>query len=166
MKLEPKFKINKSDRLYITDDYFSNGHWIVARNSIQKRIDCPVSKQLQQLLCLRNGAYYDGPTGFPKEYSGDITRVIPKRDEYLPIIDTPAGVKFVGNAIHAYYFFIQKIDEETREDQSFQIYVDPSYVPLIRLGYGFAKSKLDPILILKEQDINSDLVGAVMPMRF
>jgi len=114
-------------------------------------------------LSVKNGTYYNGITnGVDVEKPPEMDRIIPKRDGYVLLFEQAQGVKFRADTdeILAYKFNPQKTG--TNE---FTIGVNPDYVPVMRMGYAFAKDAVSPILILDGRTLNDNLVGIVMPMR-
>lgn len=154
--MHPKFNLAKQDRVYITDEYFTNGEFLITRSSMNSPL---APKALKVLANFLPGTYGEG-TGKPitSEKTPDCGSVIPKRDGYKTMAIAPIGVKFMleMDTIQAYQF----------ECPGFVICVSPAYVPILRLGVPFAKDKASPIIILSEGNLNSDLIGLVMPMRF
>lgn len=151
--MKPKFSIG-SDRLYITDKYLSNGHWLVTREIAKSHV-APTA--LKPLLSCLNGGYFNGlKGGRDTEATPEMDHIVPKRDGYLPLSQDPARVKFRYNdEIESYVF--------TCGD--FEIGINPKYVPLLRMGFGHAKDPKSPILVLADKSLNGDLMAVIMPMR-
>lgn len=153
--LVPKFKLEKTDRVYITDKYLCNGKWLLTRESAKSPV---APKSLAPLLSLKTGSYHDGIAGgWTSEQTPDMAQVIPKRDGYKPLGVAPIGVGFSSEVNISSYRY---------QGEGFVIGVSPLYVPLLQLGHCFAKDALSPILILDGYSLNDNLVGIVMPMRF
>jgi len=158
----PNFKIPKDTRLYLSDLFISNGHWLLTRAVAESHIS---PKPIKALLALKNGTYYDGANSGPsRETTSDMTAVIPKRDGYLPLSRSPISVSFkdASDEITAYGF---GCGGET-------VFVDPSYVPLIRMGFGFGKPvtsgrkrETNPVIVLGGDTLNDELLAVIMPMR-
>lgn len=152
--------IKKDQRLYVHETYITNGHWLIHRTNYQPM---PLPIKLRPLWKMPLGQYHSKSDPEPAPIGGfDPVRYIPKRDGYTPLLHAPIGVKFreseqFCDEIIAYKFQI--------EDGGAVIGIDPAYVPILRLGFGFAKSPIDPVLVLKHPDINSDLVAVIMPVR-
>lgn len=152
--LQPKFTVGRSDRLYITEKYLCNGHWLVTR-------DCAANimgpKALKPLLSVQHGTYFDGLSGGKsKDETPDTAQAIPKRDGYELLELDPVGVEFKNSDwIGAYVF----------QGKGFRVGVAPQYVPLLRMGRAFAKDHTGPIIVLGGDSLNDELVAVVMPMR-
>lgn len=151
--MKPKFTIG-AERLHISEKYISNGHWMLTRDAIKSPM---APKPLSPLLSCLNGTYYNGiKGGRDQETTPDFASIIPIRDGFKPLSDEPTRVKFRYNdEIESYVFACD----------SFEIGVNPKYVPLLRMGCAHAKDSHSPILILSDKTLNGDLIGLVMPMR-
>jgi hypothetical protein len=151
--LVPKFTIGK-ERLFVTDKYLCNGHWLVTKDAAKSPI---APKSFKPLLTCISGTYYDGLAGgLSQETTPDVTQAIPKRDGYELLEADPVAVEFSNcDNIGAYIY----------QGKGFRIGVAPQYVPLLRMGFCFAKEERAPILILAGNTLNDELVGIVMPMR-
>lgn len=164
-KLIPKFKANEKDRLYLTEKYIANGHYLVKRDS--PNIDL---KPIDKMQSMRLGFYQFGQLsdGLSK-YDEKLDSHIPKRDGYALVKSAipRAVVDFETYAITCYVFTGFNSDEEITKgkDATFEIGVNPDYVQLLLCGRIFVKSALAPILILNGPTLNDDLVAIVMPMR-
>ncbi len=152
--LSPKFKINQSntDRIFVTPEYFCNGHWLAVRANLNAQ-GLKMFKPLQDKI---PGTYYANT--FHDASTPDITQVIPKRDGYKPINPVPARVIFKNESIDisSYVYSVQNDHE---------VGVNVTYAPLLTLGYAFSKDKKSPIIVLNSNDLNGELVAVVMPMR-
>ena len=157
--MEPKFKVARDERMYVTQKYFCNGHWLLNRESA----NLYWFKPIKGLRNIAHGRYASGISSEPEpacDLDETLTNeVIPKRDGYLKMSADPIGVKFKGpdsDEIMAYVYSFGN-DQE--------IGISPRYVPLLRLGCCFAKDAFSPVLILDGGTLNDGLVGIVMPMR-
>ena len=152
--LTPKFKINLGvlDRIFVTQDYLSNGHWLVVRKNLNKE----GLKMFKPLQDKKEGTYYGKDFGDPT--TPDMTQVIPKRDGYKPLNFEPSRVIFKNESIDisSYVYSVQ---------DSHEIGVDVTYAPLLTLGYAYSKDKNSPIIVLNSNDLNGDLIAVVMPRR-
>ena len=76
-------------------------------------------------------------------------------------MEQPARVKFREDTdeICGYVFQIAK---PPPGELTFDIGVAPQYVPILRMGTGYAKNAVSPIRVLGPGD---DLVAVVMPVR-
>ena len=157
--LSPKFKINQSstDRVFITPEFFCNGHWLVVRKNLNKE----GLKMFKPLADKIPGTYY--ANAFHDASTPDITQVIPKRDGYKPVNPGPTRVIFMEEGtsgtcidISSYVYSVQDTHE---------IGINPTYAPLLTLGYAFNKDKTSPIIVLNSNDLNGDLIAVVMPRR-
>lgn len=153
--LTPKFTLPKTERVYLTDKYFCNGHWLLKRDQIP-----PHFKAFAPLRNLKNGAYVDGYANESNDNLPDIEAVIPQREGYTLLSPQPSGCHFAFETTVSAYTYLT-VDFETQ----FEVAVDPKYVPLMQLGHCFAKNPTAPILILSGNTLNDDLVGVLMPRR-
>lgn len=154
----PKFSLSKREKLFLDKDYVCNGHWLLTRNAAKK------VRGLKIVDALQHGSY---PMGYgekiPTHDCRNLTSVIPRRDGYLKLYEATQGVQLNEDKVMAYKF--KPMPTQDNDFQDFEIGIDPKYVPLLRLGVGFAKGPLDPILILDGSTLNDNLVGVVMPIR-
>lgn len=159
--LEPKFnKIDKNTRLFITKKYICTGHFALSRTAMPlPNFPKPL---FNQVINLQFGNYVMGISGGVtdddlEKADNTISAVIPKRDNYKLISNHPSGVKFIHDTdrilAYVYDFGESKIGVST------------DYVPLMRLGHCFAKDKTSPIIVLAEDNIESELLAVIMPMR-
>lgn len=156
----PKFTIDKSDRIYITDKYVCNGHWLVDRVNARSQSMPIFDRMFKPVLNLQHGAYYDG-IACGVTNGGQLPafeQVIPKRDGYKICFEQAQGVEFRADSdeILAYKFQTQ--------DGAVTVGIAPKYVPLLRLGKVYAKEAISPLIVLSD-GINSELLAVVMPMR-
>lgn len=152
----PKFTIGK-ERLHITENILSNGHWLVTRYAAQSPV---APKALKPLLSAINGTYYDGlVNGVSVPTTPDMAQVIPKRDGYLPLLEQSQGVEFRADTDEVLAYKFQP------QCGSFTIGVATKYVPMLRLGFAHARDALSPIIVLDSRDLNGELLAIVMPMR-
>lgn len=151
--LIPRFSLDRGERLYITGDLISNGHWLIKRHAA---LVAMAPKPLASLLSLREGKYFDGISGgLSTEDTMDLAQVIPKREGYERL-EGPQAVQFRnGDGIGAYIY----------QGRDFKIGVEPNYTPLLRMGYAFAKGPREPILVLDDETLNGELLAVVMPIR-
>lgn len=157
--MTPKFTTGK-ERLHISDKYLCNGHWLVTRDAAKGPM---APKAFKALLSVKNGSYHDGiANGITVETPPNMEQIIPKRDGYELLFEQAQGVQFRADTdeIIAY-----KFNPQNTGTNEFTIGVNPDYVPVMRMGYAFAKDALSPILILDGRTLNDNLVGIVMPMR-
>lgn len=150
----PKYSLSKTERVYITEKYFTDGKILLTKDAINSPL---APKPLKAVLNLANGCYYEG-IAKPKSSNEppDCSQVIPKRDDYKPMRPEPCGVSFVNETqVLAYKF----------QCDDFEIGIAPHYVPIARMGFCFAKRATDPILVLSENSLNGDLIGVIMPIR-
>lgn len=154
--MKPKLKLDKSENVFISDKYASNGHWLIVLDKLPK--------ELKTLASLKPGAYREGISSERRiDAIPDLEAIIPKRDGYVALISQPLGVSFVGlsTEIRAYkYDTVAALGELTKT-----VGIAVKYVPLLSLGTAFAKGPTDPILVLSGPSLNDDLVAVVMPMR-
>lgn len=152
--MTPKFTIGK-ERIMIGEKYLCNGHWLASRDAALSPM---APKPLKLLLSVKTGTYHDGvAAGLSVETTPDFASVIPKRDGYLILKESPSGVEFRGDSteIMAYVY----------EAGDFKIGVAHRYVPLLGLGRAFAKDSSSPIIVLDGDTLNDNLLAVVMPMR-
>lgn len=163
--LIPSFKISNKDTIYITKDYFCNGHWLVKRSAAENRV-CGLFKAFSKLSYMQLGSYANGTLdGITSETTPDMAAIIPQREGYRKVNPAPVGVTFKNETwVEAYKFEVAH-NENDIGLKHFTFRVDPSYVPLMQLGTCFAKDALSPILILGGDSLNDELIGAVMPRR-
>ena len=144
LTMKPVFNIRKDENLYITDTWFSNGHWVFKRD-ILKFPRCP--KPLLALENLKFGRYIRGIVGGAPteiELPNMFDSVIPKREGYRLVSDFPIGVTFKNETeVSAYKYRVDVTSGQTE----FEIGVAHRYVPLLSLGYAFAKTSSEPILL-------------------
>ncbi len=152
--MKPKFTLGKTERCFLTKDYFSNGRYLIPRGILSQ---LGLSKILNRQL----GSYHEG-IDYPmtRGETPDMNSIIPQREGYKLLRDQPTGVKFkYGDEVQAYRF------SEGSELSEFEIGVDPKYVPLLRLGHAHAKNASCPIIVLDSKDLNGELLAVIMPMR-
>lgn len=161
--LKPKFKIDNDTKLYITDKYMSNGHWLVIKNNLRKEGKTLFKKYLK----------YAPDTYFADTPSGNgltnekMELVIPKRDGYSPLKAQPNGVSFQEIKVlnQAPCILAYKYENTPMiGEKSFEIGINPIYATLFNLGHAFAKDPKSPILVLDSSDLNGNLIAVVMPM--
>jgi hypothetical protein len=168
-----QFKLNKTDRYFISEKYLCNGRWLTTKDAVKRSNTKDITRSLTQLASLSIGTHSGLPGSrhyYVSDKVSDLDRIIPKRDGYLPINIKKPQVTWDcdTNLLKVFIFEVKKSDLDEKGnviDASFKIGVSPNYVPLLSLGYGFAKDSLSPILILDGPTLNDQLVGLVMPMR-
>lgn len=163
--MKPTFKVKNSDRFYVTPDYVTNGHWLIKKDMIRKNYQAP--KPLTYVLDYKPGTYHEGfAKGMTSEKIMEIDHVIPKRDGYLLLTRNPVGCEFSDDTIKAYIFESEElIENDDGIAEKIRIGIQPQYVPLLRMGFAFAKDSRSAILILAGNTLNDDLIGVVMPIR-
>ena len=189
--LEPRFTVKKRDRLWISPPFASNGHWLIAMENapkvVRKREHKDIYKALETIKILRPGRHEFGELANPEPR--ELDSLIPKRDGYRPLSPKPVGVLWApGNRVSGYTYVVQneevpqsEIKPEVEKDilepdsqaadcapkrkRAFEISVNPHYAKLFELGTAFAKDALSPIIVLKGETLNDELLAVVMPMR-
>jgi len=166
--MEPKFKMDKGDIIHRGAVYTTNGHWLV-RNDRTSLMPKALSKWIAEHT---EGRYDFGELCLTRECA-NLDQLIKGHihhdlSAYKKLKDRPIGVKFRNNMdeIMAYVF--------EAEDESFEIGVQPMYVPILRMGNCFArapeKGKNDSlvwsaILITDGLSVSDTLIGLLMPVR-
>ncbi len=165
--MTPSFKLATSERLYIDGTYCANGHWLMHRQNAQAVARVlhrkEILKVLNQCDSLKHGTYADGvANGASTNTPPDMAAIIPQRTGYGRMTDKPCGVSFRNESdeIIAYKFGCN-----ASADDGFTVGVAHRYVPLLRLGHGFAKDKNSPIIVLDSDDLNGNLLAVIMPVR-
>lgn len=155
--LTPRFKINKTDRIYLTEDFLCNGYWLIAHKNPSYL--WKIEKIVSPILQLKCGAYTLGinkPMTDTK--TPDMATIIPKREGYKVLKPTPISANFKNELnIDAFVYETQ--------DESLKIGVNTDYVELLSLGTCHAKDKSSPILVLSDESLNGDLIAVVMPYK-
>lgn len=156
--LQPKFKPDTSDRLYINEQFLSNGHWLFTRYAFKAPTLPKAAKALEHMS---HGSYMNkdkvADTAPPME------NIIPKRDGYQKLNPNPVGVNFRTDMDTITAFKYECLTEKSCD--AFIIGVSTDYVSLMRMGHCFARDKISPIIILDEPNLNGNLLAIVMPMR-
>lgn len=156
--IAPKFKISAKERIYLSDKYLSNGHWLIAYDNLKQNHTTPY-KEVKKCVGYKPGFYMTGFShGITDTNLPDFNAIIPKREGYELLEPMPIGVDFRSDfvSLNAYIY-------QTNSGKKIALNVD--YVPLIGLGYAFMKDRLSPILILDSEDLNGNLLAVVMPYR-
>lgn len=152
--MTPKFTVNKNAPLYVGEEYLSNGHWLVTRQAVRA---FPVLKPLAPYLDKLLGKY--DLNQWLTDKLPDFNNVIPKRDSMSGrISETPDGVTFDGDTIKTIILKVISV----KDGHEFRIGVDPSYLPIVRLGVAWTKDETSPIRV---EDNNGNLLAVVMPRR-
>lgn len=147
----PKFKINNDHPHFIDDKYISNGYWAVTHKAASS-VCAP--KPLTALLNWKKGRYQG--KNWLNGNTLDIEAVIPKRDGYTPMQPAPFSVAFRnGTEIMAYKY----------QAGDMPIGIAPQYVSLLMLGKAFAKSPKDAIIVLESENLNSEILAVIMPIK-
>jgi hypothetical protein len=153
--LQPKFKLDRYDRLYVCDKYVSNGYWLLSKAILRKQYP---QTPYKKMLAAPNGFYHRYAGTPDRPLTHDLAEIIPDRAGYEPL--KPGAVNFVlteQNYISSFIF------ESSQSKKT--ISVNPNYAMLFKLGAAFMRQKYDPILILTGNSLNDEFVGCVMPMR-
>ena len=156
--LTPKFCLNKDRTIYVTEEWISDGIWILSKDILHPSV-CP--KAINNFVFLKPGSYnYKGQSeeGKIPDFQSLLNPIRNNQRSYYPTSNMPIGVQFSADemSIHAYRYQFA---------ESLEIGIAPEYASLLRLGNAFAHSS-NEALILTSGDKNSDLlVGAIMPIR-
>jgi hypothetical protein len=155
--LKPKFTLDKNERLYLTEKYVSNGHWLLTRTACNVARMLKITKAFDLLDSMHVGRYDTGISGGKTcDVKPDmLDSVIPVRDGYKPVSKSPVGVVFDGTTVRTYKY----------SSDGFETGINPKYVPLLELGHAHAKDADHPILILDSKDLNGELMAVIMPVR-
>lgn len=151
--MTPKFKISKTDGIYVTNEWIINRHWLVSKYAVQlwllqkKKAVLP----LKPYLSFEDGKYEDGVRVHANPL--DVKRLIPERDGYSPISLSEEAVVSSGGFVSAYVY---------KNSVGDRFGVGPTYVPLVACAQSVHGRKAELPLILLEAD---EIVGVVMPVR-
>lgn len=142
-----KFSIKADERLFLSDTWVCNGHWMVKRDHAKR------SKAFAPVLNLQNGSYQDGYK-HPKNSDDlpDMERVIPGKDGYQKAEITREAI-FSPDRMEVTAVKIQS--------GSYEAFVQSRYVELLTLGEVFIKDKTAPIRI----EDQGEVIAVVMPWR-
>ena len=154
--LFPKFIFSPKDTLYVQKGLYSNGHWMITDAGLSN-FAAPSILKKQNFKSLKDGNYCEGIKNLPTSLHMDISKVIPKRDDYT-LLTQPTRIKFESNFAIKAYVYIDALGKS-------EIGVNIDYIELLCMGHAFAKNKTSPILILDSQNLNGELLGLLMPMR-
>lgn len=153
--MQPQFKIGNSESLHITEQYLCNGHWLIDR----KAIPSFNFKPLKKVENLAYGSYSMGlGAGKTNECKVNFAQIIPERSKYVPMSSSPVRVEFRGPDSDEIMAYVYSFGGQ-------EIGISPKYVPLLRLGFCFARDNLSPVIVLNDSKIDSNLIGVVMPVR-
>lgn len=152
--MTPKFKINKGDRLYLSEKYVCNGHWLITRAAAQSHV---APKPLKDLTRFAFGSYPSGIAGGVATGMPDMDAIIPKRDGYALIDRKPTRAVFRSDDL--------TIESYVYQCGDFEIAIDPIYAPLLGMGSVYAKAAGEPIIILGGDTLGDEFVGVIMPRR-
>lgn len=152
--LEPKFKFDRRQRLYITPNWIATPHWLVNRTALRSK---PYPKAVRGLDQYRDGEYPMGIHGGwqTSEVKPNLPKLIPKSKKGFTRVERdPIRVTLSKEAdkqnIVAYVFKTEKGEE---------ILVNPDYVELMKLGDAwFGKNTI----WIEQADIT---LAILMPMR-
>ncbi len=150
--MKPMFKVDM-DRLYISDKWLCNGHWLISRDAAKREtvLNRSGAKAVfKKLLTMRNGKIVCGD--YVDEDIPDLETVIPARGDQSDLVFS-GEAEF--NESLTLMTFIYKGD-------SFKIGVAPEYAPLLQLGDKIkAKNTLSPIAVYDD----GSLAAVIMPRR-
>ena len=152
--LIPKFKLEKEGRIYVNDDWITNGHWMLRKDAIHRlfKAGYKAYKPLMELLFWKNGKYEDGV--FIDDKTPDMLHVIPSPDNYVEL-NPPKIARIHDNGeVFAYEY------ESTMQD--FKVGIQPGYYPLCKAAQQVkGKGEKFPVTLFA----GGDLFGIIMPVR-
>lgn len=147
------FKLDSKSRMYITDEFYTNGHWLVRRASLVKSKH--LNSAFKPLVNMPNGSYDNGyKNERTKDTTPNIQSIIPSLSEYK--------LALLSGRVTIGYSQINQVEIES-EDKSVNCLIDPLYLPLLSLGKVFIISGEKPIIITDEVD--DTIVALIMPIR-
>jgi hypothetical protein len=174
--MRPTFSFDKHDKLFADATHLSNGHWMISRMAAASKA-APV--QLRKLAAIPPGSYPAGYAPKREARAGDCPNMSGVLDlakkATRAIWDEPQGVLFhkpkeatgkdkgkrvLRDIITAYVFGYNGAPSERQ-----RIGIAPGYVPLLRMGYGFASDALGPIRVCAENDPDSEVLAIIMPVK-
>ena len=153
MKMKAKFTIAKNEKIILTTNYLTNGHWAITRKAATYQNSMP--DPIKKLITMPHGKYVFGISGEREDtdetyYNNLITGMTKNRLGYLPIPEiTMAQVNKEG-IVTAFC-----INE--------QVGIGPKYFPLLSMGNAYYR-KHDPIIITSGE-IDDETLALVMPMK-
>jgi hypothetical protein len=162
--LEPKLKI-KNRPMYVSEKYFTNGHWLIAREYLDNRAKLPRDlKVLKSLLDLELGThdFSQKPSLYTKQ-TPNIEAVIPSMDGYaLQLSKNPVNVHFDDDLRVISYVFDAVVD-----GQNFQFAINPNFCGLLHMSDTklYVKTATSPLVLKSGDSIDSPLAILIMPMR-
>jgi hypothetical protein len=151
------FKLDPTGRLYKTDEYYSNGHWLVRRKYAQ--LNKAIAKALAPLAPLANGGYANGYK-FERtvESTPDMDRVIPSRDGYVKAhLSGRATIRLEAGSVEA----VELIPDEFNSGGE-AADIDPVYAPLLLLGTPHVRKQNEPVIVIANDDT---IAAVIMPRR-
>lgn len=165
--IDLKFKLNKSDRFHVTDEYISNGHWLVSRKVLKNpHLDKPIRKVFEKTVHLSPGRYNEGLDRGPESNIAavDLKRLIPSKLSYEAATITEEG--FVANATKDSHTGLLKSMGVKLKSENKIAWIDVTYLPLVQCAIGagnqiFIKDELTPVII----DVAGEFFAIIMPMR-
>lgn len=156
--MNAKFSVTKTERLYITDEWLSNGHWAVKRDVAPHLPRHGVGKALRPLCVLQNGTYPEG-MGDPISRTDKLAdmNVFPKlSDEYVQIFPTKNARLREADMLEVLGFVWAS------KNKHVLVTIGPRYVPLLHnADKVMAKRGNGPIILM----LHEGLMGYVMPVR-
>jgi hypothetical protein len=142
-------KIKNTDRLFKSEKWISNGHWMV-QTKMSYRV-----KAIERLLNLQNGAYCMG-----LKYGADLETPLPDFEAVIPK-DATKEVKFTGLARMNPDIESLEVTAFVLKCESQEIGVNPNYADLLLLGEAKSSGDpKDPIAIFNQGEV----IAVVMPM--
>lgn len=158
--MKPTFKINDKDSpIHITDKHITNGHWLFDKEMLRGKLDVPptVRNAFKKWINLPNGRYHFNDVS---PVTLDVAHVVPRdipSKGYSAINAKAIRAEFRPDfSISAFVFENEKGDK---------VGVNPDYVLLTKIGHCFMRSPNEPIIILEHPDLESNLIGLLMPVR-
>jgi len=146
--MKPKLSVGANERIHISPRMISNGHWAMTKNAAKQ------FRVLSRFLLWSEGVY-DGKERIRDLRDGELTRIIPiKSSEYSRLLESVKDVK-VGDSDEIKSFVFENAE-------GIKIAIDPKYVPVLRLGIGYMKDPLGPLLV---EDNDGNFLAVIMPRR-
>lgn len=144
------FRVQKDERLYVTYDWISNGHWMLRRS-------CAFLGRLKSISDLEPGYYSLGYAQPAEPLVLDILKVIPKNFdgfEAAEVSDTARIWKLEGGGFAVRFVIVKS--------KNFEAFIAPNYVDLLAKAHHFKIKNEGPVALFNADET---LFGLVMPVR-
>lgn len=162
MELKFKFKPKDERSLYVTERYYTNGHWLVDRQLI--RINPVIAKAFKPIEQWKDGRYEYGVLD-PTAKAPDCARIIPDIGEgYYDKAKLSGDVLMdmkVASA-HCVLAFVWETIPETSGRVVKEAGIAPEYMGLTCLGEVRIRDGQHPVAILAPDE---QVIAVIMPVR-